>query len=47
MHPDIVRVLAGAFELIMLPNRVEMRLKADGQGDRLHAVAGARRRPAR
>ena len=26
-HPDVVRVLAGAFELHHLPNRVEMRLK--------------------
>jgi len=26
-HPDVVRLLAGAFELHMLPNRAEMRLK--------------------
>ena len=26
-HPDVVRVLAGAFDLHLLPNRVEMRLK--------------------
>ena len=26
-HPDVVRVLAGAFDLHHLPNRVEMRLK--------------------
>ena len=38
-HPDVVRVLAGAFELSHLPNRAEMRLKSTGQGHRLHAVA--------
>ncbi len=27
-HPDIVRVLGGAFELITLPNRAELRLKS-------------------
>ena len=26
-HPDVVRVLTGAFDLHLLPNRVEMRLK--------------------
>jgi two-component system, NtrC family, sensor histidine kinase AtoS len=31
IHPDIVRVLAGAFELSHLPNRVEMRLKSTGR----------------
>ena len=31
MHPDMVRVLAGAFELSHLPNRVEMRLKSTGR----------------
>ena len=31
MHADIVRVLAGAFELSHLPNRVEMRLKSTGR----------------
>ena len=31
MHGDIVRVLAGAFELSHLPNRVEMRLKSTGR----------------
>ena len=30
-HGDIVRVLAGAFELSHLPNRVEMRLKSTGR----------------
>jgi nitrogen-specific signal transduction histidine kinase len=27
-HPDIVRVLGGAFEMAMLPNRAELRLKS-------------------
>ncbi len=27
-HPDIVRVLGGAFELTLLPNRAELRLKS-------------------
>ncbi len=31
IHPDIVRVIAGAFELSHLPNRVEMRLKSTGR----------------
>jgi signal transduction histidine kinase len=31
MHPDIVRVLASAFELTHLPNRVELRLKSSGK----------------
>ena len=31
MHHDIVRVLASAFELSHLPNRVELRLKATGK----------------
>jgi signal transduction histidine kinase len=31
MHADMVRVLAGAFELSHLPNRVEMRLKSTGR----------------
>ena len=31
MHPDIVRVLASAFELSHLPNRQELRLKATGK----------------
>ena len=26
-HPDVVRVLVGAFDLHLLPNRAEMRLK--------------------
>ena len=30
-HPDVVRVLAAAFELSHLPNRVEMRLKSTGR----------------
>ncbi len=30
-HPDIVRVLTGAFDLHHLPNRVEMRLKPSGK----------------
>jgi signal transduction histidine kinase len=30
-HPDVVRVIASAFELSLLPNRVEMRLKATGR----------------
>ena len=30
-HPDVVRVLAGAFELHHLPNRAEMRLKPSGK----------------
>ena len=42
-HPDIVRVLHSAFELSHLPNRAELRLKSSRQGDRLHAVARARR----
>ena len=39
IHHDIVRVIASAFELSHLPNRVELRLKATGQGHRLHALA--------
>ena len=31
IHPDVVRVLASAFELSHLPNRVEMRLKSTGR----------------
>jgi signal transduction histidine kinase len=31
MHHDVVRVLASAFELSHLPNRVELRLKATGK----------------
>jgi signal transduction histidine kinase len=31
VHPDIVRVIAGAFELNHLPNRVELRLKSTGK----------------
>jgi signal transduction histidine kinase len=31
IHPDVVRVLTGAFELSHLPNRVEMRLKSTGR----------------
>lgn len=30
-HPDIVRVLGGAFELAALPNRAELRLKPTGK----------------
>ena len=30
-HPDVVRVLSGAFELNHLPNRAELRLKATGR----------------
>jgi PAS domain S-box-containing protein len=30
-HPDMVRVIASAFELSHLPNRMEMRLKATGR----------------
>jgi signal transduction histidine kinase len=30
-HPDVVRVLAGVFDLHHLPNRVEMRLKPTGK----------------
>ena len=30
-HPDIVRVLSGAFELATLPNRAELRLKPTGK----------------
>ncbi len=30
-HPDLVRILAGAFELTNLPNRAELRLKASGK----------------
>ena len=30
-HPDVVRVLSGAFELNHLPNRAELRLKATGK----------------
>ena len=44
--PTSTRILAGAFELSHLPNRAELRLKNDRQGDRLHAVAGPRRRAA-
>ena len=43
-HPDVVRVLTGAFDLHHLPNRVELRLQAVEQGDRLHARARPRRR---
>ena len=31
VHPDIVRVIASAFELNHLPNRVELRLKSTGK----------------
>lgn len=31
VHPDVVRVIAGAFELNHLPNRVELRLKSTGR----------------
>jgi signal transduction histidine kinase len=31
VHPDMVRVIAGAFELNHLPNRVELRLKSTGK----------------
>jgi signal transduction histidine kinase len=31
VHPDMVRVITGAFELSHLPNRVELRLKATGK----------------
>ncbi len=31
VHPDVVRVIASAFELSHLPNRVEMRLKSTGR----------------
>ena len=31
IHPDVVRVIAGAFELNHLPNRVELRLKSTGK----------------
>ena len=30
-HPDIVRVLSGAFEMASLPNRAELRLKSTGK----------------
>ena len=30
-QPDIVRMLAGAFELTHLPNRAELRLKSTGK----------------
>jgi PAS domain S-box-containing protein len=30
-HPDVVRVLSGAFELAALPNRAELRLKPTGK----------------
>jgi signal transduction histidine kinase len=42
-HPDVVRVLAAAFELSHLPNRVEMRLKSTGRviGYTLSHVLGA------
>jgi signal transduction histidine kinase len=42
-HGDVVRVLAGAFELSHLPNRVEMRLKSTGRviGYTLSHVRGA------
>ena len=30
-HPDIVRVLGGAFEMAALPNRAELRLKPTGK----------------
>jgi signal transduction histidine kinase len=30
-HPDIVRVLGGAFEMATLPNRAELRLKSSGR----------------
>ena len=30
-HPDIVRVLSGAFEMAALPNRAELRLKTTGK----------------
>ncbi len=30
-HPDVVRVLAGAFEMSHLPNRAELRLKPSGR----------------
>ena len=30
-HPDVVRVLTGAFELHHLPTRVEMRIKPTGK----------------
>ena len=31
VHPDMVRVIASAFELSHLPNRVELRLKSTGR----------------
>src|SRR5205814_174056 len=31
VHPDMVRVMASAFELSHLPNRVELRLKSTGR----------------
>jgi PAS domain S-box-containing protein len=31
VHPDMIRVMASAFELSHLPNRVEMRLKSTGR----------------
>ncbi len=30
-HPDVVRVLRGAFEMALLPNRAELRLKSTGK----------------
>jgi signal transduction histidine kinase len=30
-YPDVVRVLAGAFEMVTLPNRAELRLKPSGK----------------
>jgi signal transduction histidine kinase len=45
-HPDVVRVLAGAFELSHLPNRAELRLKNGGKviGYTLSRVADDRGR---
>ena len=45
-RPDVIRVLAGAFELSHLPNRAELRLEGSRPRDRLHAVAGEGRRRA-
>ena len=51
MHPDMVRVIASAFELSHLPNRVELRLKSTGRVIgytlSLHPRRGGRGRRAR
>ena len=45
--PDIIRLLAGAFELTLLPNRAELRLKSTGRviGYTLSLVRDERARP--